>query len=201
MSEALLKIGITGGIGSGKSYVSRLLKERGIPVYDTDSEAKRLMSESADIRRGLIDLLGADVYCPDGSLDKSVVASFLFASRQNADRINAIVHPVVKSDFLSWVSRHQGIVAMECAILFESGFSDVVDFVVAVTAPLDLRVSRTMLRDNTSKASVLSRINAQMDDEERVNKSDFVIENDGFQSIPEQLDELLSVLEARKKSC
>ena len=201
MSETLLKIGITGGIGSGKSYVSRLLKERGIPVYDTDSEAKRLMCESADIRYRLIDLLGVDVYRSDGSLDKSLVASFLFASRQNAVRINAIVHPVVKSDFLLWASHHQGMVAMECAILFESGFSDVVDFVATVTAPLALRVSRTMARDNASEASVLSRIKAQMGDEERISKSNFVIANDGYQSLPDQLDNLISVLEKRKKNC
>lgn len=191
----LLKIGITGGIGSGKSYVSRLLKERGIPVYDTDSAAKHLMMERSEVRCGLTALLGADVYNVDGSLNKPLVASFLFASSENAARINAIVHPAVKADFLSWASRQHGVVAMECAILFEAGFSDVVDFVVSVEAPFETRVHRAMRRDGASEESVLRRIKSQMADDERRRKSDFTIENDGVQPLLPQIDKLISTLE------
>ncbi len=190
-----LKIGITGGIGSGKSYVSRLLEERGIPVYDTDSAAKRLMVECTGVRNSLTALLGADAYTPDGTLNKPRIASFLFSSPENASQINAIVHPAVKADFLAWASERCGVVAMECAILFEAGFSDVVDFVVSVEAPLQVRVRRAMKRDNASEENVLSRIKAQTTDEERRRRSQFVIENDGVQPLSPQIDKLVSLLE------
>lgn len=194
-----LKIGITGGIGSGKSYVSRLLEKREIPVYDTDSAAKRLMIERVDVRNGLTALLGPDAYAADGSLNKSVVASFLFASPQNAAQINAIVHPAVKADFLAWASARRGVVGMECAILFDAGFQDAVDFVVTVEAPLQVRVQRAMQRDGASEESVLQRIKAQMADEERRRRSDFVIENDGVQSLSDQIDGLIETLRSIRK--
>ena len=190
-----LKIGITGGIGSGKSYVSRLLEERGIPVYDTDSAAKRLMMERVDVHNALIALLGPDAYNADGTLNKPRIASFLFASPDNASRINAVVHPAVKTDFLAWASERCGVVAMECAILFEAGFSDVVDFVVSVEAPLQVRVQRAMKRDKTSEGNVLGRIKAQTTDEERRRHSQFVIENDGVLPLSPQIDKLVSLLE------
>lgn len=195
----LLKIGLTGGIGSGKSYISRLLEGRGIPVYDTDTEAKRLMREHSGIRSALTALLGDETYYSDGTLNKQLIASFLFASEQNAARINAIVHPVVKADFLSWAFRHHGWVAMESAILFESGFSDAVDFIVAVQAPLDVRIGRVSVRDKASEESIRQRIKAQMDDEQRASQSDFVIENDGIRPLGEQIETLFKVLREKTR--
>ena len=117
----MIKVGLTGGIGCGKSYVADLLRRRHIPVYDTDKEAKRLMMESATIRRGLVDWVGERAYMPDGTLNRERIASYLFASPLHAERINRLVHPVVQDDFLQWVDKQDGpLVVMECAILYES---------------------------------------------------------------------------------
>lgn len=154
----MIKIGITGGIGSGKSYVSHLLEEAGIPVYDTDTEAKKLTLSHPRIREGLLVLLGEDVYKADGSLNKPVLASYLFASTENAGRVNRIIHPCVYEDFQQWADRQAAsgteVVAMESAILFESGFHTAVDYVVMVYAPLELRITRAMQRDAATEAQI-----------------------------------------------
>ena len=196
----MVRFGVTGGIGSGKSYVLRLLAERGIPVYDSDSEAKRLMLVDAGIREGLTGLLGNDVYLPDGELNKPLISAYLFASVQNAERINAIVHPRVKAGFNRWASEQKApIVALESAILFESGFEDVVDFVVTVCAPIEMRMHRVQERDGATEAQVRKRMAAQMDDEEKCKRSDFVILNDGNKPLDIQIDDLLQILGGMEK--
>ena len=127
----MISIAITGGIGSGKSYISNILQEYGIPIYNTDDEAKRLMVSDEGIRHDLVALLGEEVYV-EGTLNKSLLASYLFADAENAARINGIVHPRVKTDFCRWLEQYtdKEIVGMECAILFEAGFDDAVDAVV-----------------------------------------------------------------------
>lgn len=196
----MVRLGVTGGIGSGKSYVLRLLAERGIPVYDSDSEAKRLMLVDAGIREGLTGLLGNDVYLPDGELNKPLISAYLFASVQNAERINAIVHPRVKAGFNRWASEQKApIVALESAILFESGFEDVVDFVVTVCAPIEVRMHRVQERDGATEAQVRKRMAAQMDDEEKCKRSDFVILNDGNKPLGIQIDDLLQILGRMEK--
>ena len=194
---SVIKIGITGGIGSGKSFFSSRLKEYGIPVFDSDSEAKKLMLVSPFIVSSLKSLLGDNVYI-DGKLNKSLIADYIFSSPTNAHKINSIVHPCVKKEFLSWVNEHfnsgDRIVAIESAILFESGFDDIVDKVVTVYAPLELRISRVMKRDHTSREKVLERINSQMSDDERNQRADFVIENDGLTPLDEQIERLFSIL-------
>ena len=184
-NNRLIKIGVTGGIGSGKSFLSSMLKERGIPVFDSDTEAKKLMLTDVFIISSLKSLLGEDVYT-GGKLNKPLLASYIFSSADNAAKINSIVHPRVKKAFLSWADeRFSGgdrVVAIESAILFESGFSDVVDKIVTVVAPIDVRVSRVMSRDS------------QMGDDEKISKSDFIIENDGRKPLNEQIDVMLSVL-------
>lgn len=194
----MIRLGITGGIGSGKSYVARLLAQRGLPVYDTDTEAKRLMLSDADIRAGLIGLLGKEVYV-DGQLNKPLLVSYLFASDEHASRINSIVHPCVKRDFLHWAASQatHEIVALESAILYESGFDDVVDYVVAVYAPLEIRIRRAMERDCATEKQVRNRIAAQMNEEVKRERADFVIVNDGSPLAP-QLDALLKALKNRK---
>lgn len=194
----MVKIGITGGIGSGKSYVSRLLTEHyGIPVYNTDSEAKRLMLSDEGIRRRLTALLGKEVYKSDGTLNKPLLANYLFADSCHAGQINAIVHPQVKADFLKWADRQTGceIVALESAILFESGFDNIVDKVVMVYAPVELRIRRVMLRDSTTEEKIRQRIVAQMDDKAKQERSDFIIFNDGSRPLNLQLDDLQETLE------
>jgi len=194
----MVKIGITGGIGSGKSYVSRLLTEHyGIPVYNTDSEAKRLMLSDEGIRRRLTALLGKEVYKSDGTLNKPLLANYLFADSCHAGQINAIVHPQVKADFLKWADLQTGceIVALESAILFESGFDNIVDKVVMVYAPVELRIRRVMLRDSTTEEKIRQRIVAQMDDKAKQDRSDFIIFNDGNRPLNLQLDDLQETLE------
>ena len=194
----MVKIGITGGIGSGKSYVSRLLTEHyGIPVYNTDSEAKCLMLSDEGIRRRLTALLGKEVYKSDGTLNKPLLANYLFADSCHAGQINAIVHPQVKADFLKWADLQTGceIVALESAILFESGFDNIVDKVVMVYAPVELRIRRVMLRDSTTEEKIRQRIVAQMDDKAKQDRSDFIIFNDGSRPLNLQLDDLQETLE------
>ena len=195
----MTSIAITGGIGSGKSYVSVLLQAAGIPVYNTDNEAKRLMLSDEGIRQDLIALLGEGVYT-DGALNKPMLASFLFAGPENAARINAIVHPRVKADFRRWMEEQEGqeIVGLECAILFEAGFEDAVDAVVTVYAPESLRVERAMKRDGATEAQIRARIAAQMDEEEKCRLSDYIIYNDGSISLENQLSALVAQLKKGK---
>lgn len=195
----MISIAITGGIGSGKSYVSSLLKQRGISIYHADDEAKRLMLSDERIRRDLIALLGEAVY-QDGMLNKPMLASYLFAHSENALRINGIVHPRVKNDFRRWMEKHadEEMVGLECAILFEAGFDHLVDAVVMVYAPEALRLERAMKRDHATEAQIRARMDAQMDDEEKCRRSDFVVYNDGRLPLEEQLSSLITQLKTGK---
>ena len=192
----MISFAITGGIGSGKSYVSDLLEQRGIPIYNADKEAKHLMLSDEVIRQGLISLLGNDVYQND-ELNKPLLAQYLFSDASHAQKINSIVHPRVKADFYRWKEEQQGteIVGMECAILFEAGFADAVDKVVMVYAPLAIRLERAMKRDSATREQILARISAQMDDEEKRQKSDLVVYNDGTTPLDIQLEDLLTHLQ------
>jgi dephospho-CoA kinase len=175
------------------------LKERGIPIYNSDDEAKRLMVSDEGIRCDLIALLGEEAYQGD-ALNKPLLASYLFADASNAARINAIVHPRVKADFHRWLSEHQDeeIAGLECAILYEAGFEDTVDKVVMVYAPESLRIERAMKRDNATEKQVRARIAAQMDDEEKCRRSDYVIYTDGRIPVEEQLTDLIKHLKTNK---
>lgn len=180
-----MKIAITGGIGSGKSYVCSLLKTYGIDVYDCDSQARRIMLESEDVKSQIIDLIGSDSYI-DGKLNKSLISAFLLSSAANAELINNIVHPAVAKDFLS-----SGFQIMECALLFSSGFDKLVDNVVCVSAPYELRLQRVMHRDGISVERAETWIKCQMSQEELTAKSDYVIYNDGVAPLQPQLDVLI----------
>lgn len=184
MSE---RIAITGGIGSGKSYVCKLLKARGIEVYDCDAGAKHVLATSAEVRRRLTELIGADAYMADGRFNKAVVASFLLVSEDNKKAINAIVHSAVMDDFIS-----SGKAWMESAILFESGCDRFVDKVVAVTAPDDVRISRIMMRDNITRAKAQEWIDCQMSQEEIRRRSDFELINDGRQDVESQIEDIIN---------
>ena len=192
---AAIRIGITGGIGSGKSVVSRLLELMGVPVYVSDIETRRLMVEDVQIRRELVSLLGEDVY-QGGRLNKPLLASYLFGSAAHAARVNGIVHPRVKDDFRRWCRLHVSDrwVGMESAILLEAGFRREVDVVVMVSAPLEVRIRRAMERDASSRESIEQRIRSQMDDGEKCRLSDFVIVNDGEKPLIPQVLSLISSL-------
>lgn len=194
-----IKLGITGGIGSGKSLVCRLLQLMEIPVYISDLETKRLMSTDTSIREGLVALLGEEVYV-DGVLNKTLLASFLFGSADHARQINGIIHPRVKEDFRQWVAAHQSypIVGIESAILVEAGFTDEVDFVVMVSASEETKIERAVKRDNSSRELIEKRIRSQMRDEEKQKYADYVILNDQETSLIPQVLELLHLLSVRK---
>jgi len=190
-----IKIGITGGIGSGKSVVSRLLGVMGIPVYDSDSETKRLMASDGVIRKELQALVGEEVYA-GGVLNKPLLASYLFANSENARRVNGIIHPRVKEDFRQWVQRHSAcsIVGIESAILVEAGFANEVDSIVMVYAPEEVRIARAVRRDASSRELIEKRIRSQMNDEEKRRYADFVIANDDATPLIPQVLELIASL-------
>lgn len=195
-----IKVGITGGIGSGKSVVSHLLELMGVPVYISDIEAKRLMLHDTLIRTELTRLLGEEAYQGD-TLNKPLLAAYLFASLENAERINSIVHPRVKADFRSWVAAQSSlhpIVGMESAILIEAGFADEVDYVMMVHAPLEVRISRAMKRDAASRQQIEQRIRRQMDDEQKLKAADFVLVNDDKTPLIPQVLSLLASLSEKK---
>ncbi|MCF0160238.1 MAG: dephospho-CoA kinase [Bacteroidaceae bacterium] len=188
-----VRLGITGGIGSGKSFVCRLLEERfHIPIYYCDAEAKRLNVEHPLIRQALSDLVGADTYCADGSLNKAFLARYLFSDPSHTRKVNAIVHPHLKADFEQWAKRQTApIVATESAILFESGMDKLVDSCVVVTAPLELRIQRVMQRDQIAESAAWQRINAQLDEQKRIEQADHIILNDGIEPLIPQLERLI----------
>lgn len=180
-----MKIGITGGIGSGKSYICQRLKTRGIEVYDCDSAAKRLIRTSDSIRRQLTQLIGEDTYIGD-SLNKVAVARFLLASERNAQAIDHIVHPAVFQDFMD-----SGMQWMESAILYESGINKLVDRVIVVTAPLEIRIQRVMQRDDITRENVEQWMQRQWSQEEIRKQADYEIVNDGIADIDAQIDIIL----------
>lgn len=179
---------ITGGIGSGKSYVCQLLADRGIQVYDCDAAAKRLMGTNDLLRLQLTQLVGQDAYI-NKVLQKAVLAKFLLASETNKQAVNAVVHPAVAYDFMQ-----SGQQWLESAILFDSGFDRRVPFdrIVCITAPTDVRVMRIMKRDNISHEKAKQWIDCQMSQDEMVRRSHFVINNDGSEDLQIQIDKLLN---------
>jgi len=176
------RVAITGGIGSGKSYVCRLLNQRGISIYDCDAAAKRLMHNSQQLREQLTQLIGPDTYI-NNVLNKAAVAQFLLASEDNAHAIDSIVHPAVAEDFCK-----SGLNWMECAILYESGFDQLVDLVIVVTAPEEVRIQRVMNRDGITSQKAQEWINRQWPQEEVLKRADYEICNDGKQPLTPQID-------------
>lgn len=174
----MMKVGITGGIGSGKSTVCRLFARRGVAVYDSDSEAKRLMTESVELRRRIAGRFGAKAYAADGGLNRSWLAARVFTDPQALADLNAMVHPAVMADFAAWAERQSGdYVVLESAILFEAGLEHSVDRTVAVLAPLELRLERTCRRDGCDREAVRRRMAAQMDDDTLCARADYTVVN------------------------
>lgn len=192
MSKVL--VGITGGIGSGKSVVSKILKIIGYPVYDSDTEARRLNEQDPDVKQQLMAAFGEDIYA-DGKLNKPKLASLIFQSDENRLLVNSIVHPAVKRDFLQWAERQQtDIVFLEAAILYESGFNEFMNKVVAVTAPEEVRVQRAMKRDNATEQQVVNRIHSQMNQDELARMADYVVVNDNCLPLLPQVEALVNNL-------
>ena len=166
----MLRVGITGVIGSGKTTISLSFASLGVPVYNCDAEAKRLMTENRSLLNSLKSLIGDDISLPDGSLNRKVMASRIFSDRLLLNQVNHLVHPVVADDFSAWADKHEAggakWVLCEAAVLAESGLMSRLDKVIVVSIPSETRILRAMARDNVSREEVLSRMGNQRDDEE-----------------------------------
>lgn len=183
-----LKIGLTGGIGSGKSYVAKVFKALGVPFYDADKEAKELMNTNSAIKNALILEFGKQVYDIEGHLDRTYLASQVFRDKERLDKLNAIVHPIVIQHGEDWaLSQNFPYSLKEAALLFESGSYKKLDYTILVTAPTDMRIARVMQRDTITREEVLDRINKQLPDEEKQKLADFIIVNDGLTPLLPQI--------------
>ena len=189
-----VKIGITGGIGSGKTYICNLLRERGYEVYNCDDEAKRLMLEDEEIISQIKTLIGNDAYTPDGQLNKPVIANFIFSDKDNAAKVNSIVHPAVKKDFLHW-AEDKPVAIMESAILFESGFDNVVDTTVLIWADARNRLKRAMTRDHATREQIEARMAAQISDDEARRKADYIFRHNNYDETENEMRKLIQYIE------
>jgi dephospho-CoA kinase len=191
-------IGLTGGIGSGKTTLATYIESLGIPVFIADDEAKKLI-QSAEVLREINAVFGEAVF-EKGQLNRQELASIVFSNPEKLSQLNGIIHPAVKRQFKIWLDENQSapFVVYEAAILFESGSYQNCDYIITITAPLEDRIARVMQRDNSSREQVLNRINAQWTDEQRAAKSNFVIENSDPQISKSQLDEILKILKIQQ---
>lgn len=190
----MIKIGITGGIGSGKTVVASLLSLYGIPVYVADTESKILTETSPVIKEKLTALFGDNLYTEKG-LNKKLLASYIFNNTEYLQQVNDIIHPEVRRHFNEWAKAQTGhVCTIESAILFESGFHKAVDKSLMVYAPLEIRIQRAVSRDHALKEEIMRRINNQLPDETKRDRSDYVIYNDDTQALLPQVEIFLASL-------
>lgn len=184
-----IQVGITGGIGSGKSTIARLFSVLGVAVYDADSRAKHLMIESEVVKNEIIRIFGHQAYLKSGDLNTKHIASIAFKNKRKLSQLNAAVHPAVSLDYKIWAEQHVecSILLKEAALLIETGSYKELDKLIVVTAPKEIRIDRVIKRDNTNIEKVKSRINNQMTDDGRLEFADYVICNDGSQLIISQV--------------
>lgn len=187
-------IGLTGGIGSGKTTIANYFSTLGIPVYIADDEAKKLM-ESSEVKDSIKEKFGESIF-DNTILNRAKLAEIVFADSGKLDQLNAIVHPAVRNHFKKWLLNHEAspFVINEAAILFESGNYKNCDYIITVTAPLESRIQRVIDRDKTNREQVLKRINAQWNDEQRISKSNFIIDNRNIETAKLKVEEILKIL-------
>lgn len=196
MQKQALQVGITGGIGSGKTTACRVFEQLGIPVYYADAEAKRLMVEDANLKAGIMQLFGEDAYQPDGQLNRPHIAQQAFGHPGLLQKLNALVHPAVAEDSGRWhkAQRQVPYTLKEAALLYESGAHEALDKIIAVTAPENLRIQRVVERDDSDEAAVRARMDQQMPEAKKVERADFVIYNDGQQLLLPQIQRIHQAL-------
>ena len=183
-------IGLTGGIGSGKTTVAKLFTELGVPVYNSDLQAKNLMQDSKEIRTAIIDLLGEESYALQ-KLNKKYRADKVFGDKELLQKLNAIVHPAVREDFISWVKKKRTpYVIQEAAILFENNSYKIFDKIILVKAPKEARLERILARDNTSREEILARMENQWDDSKKIPLADYIIENTDLEETKLQVEKI-----------
>lgn len=187
-------IGLTGGIGSGKSVVAKLLKVFGFEVYDSDERAKFLTENNLNIREKLTSTFGAEVY-ENHRLNRAFLAQKIFSSIENLEKANSIIHPIVKRDLKFWASeRENEICFVESAILFESGLNEIMEKIIVVSAPLEKRIERILLRDSCTKEQAMKRISSQKDEKFLLKNADFIVKNDENSSLIFQTISILEML-------
>lgn len=186
----MYKVGITGGIGSGKSTVCAMLEEMGVAVYNSDARAKELMTTSATLREAIVSRFGAECYTSEG-LNRGYLAERVFGDAAELAALNSLVHPAVMADFEAWAERQEGsYVVFESAILFEAGLEQRVDMAVAVLSPEELRIERAMRRDGTTREQVVARIRRQLSDDERADRAKYAIVNIDLEELREDAEQL-----------
>ena len=189
----MIKIGITGGIGSGKTVVSELFRLHKIPVYDADTQVKQLNDNSEIVRQKIVQHFGSELYI-NGILDKKRFAEIIFQDKKQLEIATNIIHAELKKHLSRWFQEKNKypVVAMDAPVLFESNFHKFMDYNITVTAPEEMRLSRTIKRDNTDAAHIKRRMANQMSDSEKIKLSDFVILNDNRNSLIKQTEDILS---------
>ncbi len=187
----MIKVGLTGGIGSGKSFVSLIFKEFNIPIYNSDIEAKKLYYRD-DVKSEMLKYFGNEVYVSSGEIDKKYLSKLIFSDKKALYKVNEIIHPLVKEHFSAWLKIHydSAYIIKEAAILFESGAYKQLDKVVVVIAPEELRMRRVLARDNIDKKQIKEKILSQMAESEMIKRSDFVIINDEKNALLPQINKL-----------
>lgn len=187
----MLRIGITGGIGSGKTTVCKIFAQFGIPVYSADDQAKRLMVGNDTLVEEIERLFGIQAYTDDGLLNTRHISEMAFKDASLLQKLNALVHPAVSNDFREWSLRQTSpYVIKEAALMYESGSYRELDYVVTVSAPKELRIKRSMERDGTTREQVLARLKKQWSENQRNEAADFIIKNDGYHPLIPQVQEL-----------
>ncbi len=188
----MIKVGITGGIGSGKSTVCKVFEVLNIPIYYADDRAKWLMQHDKKLIEGVKQLLGPSSYLKDGNLDRKYIASIIFNDKDKLAKMNALVHPAVWLDGEKWNEAHKDspYTLKEAALLFESGGYQLMDKMICVYTPKEVRIKRVIERDQSNKEEVLARMDKQMLDEEKMKLSDFIIHNYGTHSLIDQVIEI-----------
>jgi len=183
----MLRIGITGGIGSGKSTVADIFNVLGIPVYRSDDASKRLMVEDKDLKKNIIESFGEESYV-NGILNRKYLAAQVFNDSQKIALLNSFVHPATINDARRWTEKQNtAYTVKEAALIFESGSDKFLDYVIGVKSPVDLRVTRAMTRDNVTREQVEVRMKLQMDEDEKMKRCDFIIINDEQQMLIPQV--------------
>ncbi len=184
---SMLKIGLTGGLGSGKTTVAHIFEVLGIPVYYADAASKRLMNDDEKVKAAVQNAFGKEVY-PEGKLDRKYLAEIVFKDEKKLELLNSIVHPATLRDADEWISKQTAPYAIkEAALIFESGSHQSLDYVIGVKAPLHLRLQRAMKRDNISHEEAMARINKQINEEIKMRLCDFIIINDEQQMVIPQV--------------
>ena len=191
-------IGLTGGIGSGKTTIANEFLSLGVPVYIADNEARKLM-QSTEVINVIRAVFGNEVFEKD-ILNREKLAEIVFSNPEKLEQLNAIVHPAVKKHFDEWLLNHKDapFVIYEAAILFESGGYKNCDLIISVIAPLETRIQRVIDRDKTTREQVLKRVNMQWNDEKRISKSDFIIKNTNIEETKSEIVKILKILKIKQ---